>query len=56
MRDGLTVTFYPDGTRGAEVHYRRGKREGVARAWTHEGKLVVWQRYENDARVEARYF
>lgn len=56
-RDGIYVTYYPDGkTRMSEAHFRAGKLDGISRVWNQDGKLEVWTRNENGTLVERRVF
>lgn len=54
--DGVSVVFYPNGKRRAEIAHVDGKRHGVAKSWTEDGELMGIDRYEDDTRVDSKVF
>jgi hypothetical protein len=54
-RDGLWLLLGPTGRLRSEHRYRNGKEHGVHRLWrTDDGRLIVWERYEDGKSVERR--
>ena len=54
--DGLYVSYWPSGARHLEHHEKRGKLDGVAKAWDEHGALGTWSLYEGGRLVRTKHF
>ena len=41
MSEEIEKTYYPNGVLKAEVPYKTGKRNGIAKQYSEEGKLML---------------
>ena len=46
-KNGLSVTWYSDGTKWQEQRHKAGKPHGIWKLWGMDGKLVSEKTYEN---------
>jgi antitoxin component YwqK of YwqJK toxin-antitoxin module len=51
MREGLFQSFHSDGRRESSIEYHLGRKDGEARIWDREGRLVFKGNYRDDFLV-----
>jgi antitoxin component YwqK of YwqJK toxin-antitoxin module len=50
-REGLFQSYYPDGRRESSIEYHLGRKDGDAKIWDREGRLVFEGSYRDDFLV-----
>ena len=52
-KDGLWISYYPNGQLKSETFYQNGKQEGLQREWHDNGQLMTEYFYQNGKREGA---
>jgi antitoxin component YwqK of YwqJK toxin-antitoxin module len=53
---GVVREWYDNGQPSVETHFENGKRNGLNRYWSREGKLTKEQVYDQDHSVSVEHF
>lgn len=53
---GAVKEFYDNGQQSVETNFEHGKRHGLNRYWSKEGKLTKEQVYDHDKSVSEKHF
>lgn len=52
--DGVVHEWWDNGQMSVETHFDKGKRHGLNRYWTKEGKLMKEQVYDHDVSTSVK--
>lgn len=53
---GAVKEFYDNGQQSVETNFEHGKRNGLNRYWSKEGKLTKEQVYDHDKSVSEKHY